>query len=80
MTLLIDRIKEVTTKNNDIMAFLTASDEYGIVSLTLFPKTYKQYIDIKRKNIVRIHGHVEKRYDKYQVVVNSLEIIKDTLK
>ena len=80
MTLLIEKIKEVTTKNNDIMAFLTASDEYGIISLTLFPKTYKQYNDIKKKNIIKIKGHVEKRYDKYQVVVNSLEIIKDTLK
>ena len=62
------------------MSFITASDEYGIISLTLFPKTYKQYNDIKKKNIIKIKGHVEKRYDKYQVVVNSLEIIKDTLK
>ena len=76
MVLLIDKIKEVTTKNNDIMAFLTASDEFGSISLTLFPKTYKQYNDIKRKNIIKIKGHVEKRYDKYQVVVNILKVLK----
>ena len=76
MVLLIDRIKEVTTKNNDIMAFLTASDEFGSISLTLFPKTYKQYNDIKRKNIIKIKGHVEKRYDQYQVVVNILKVLK----
>ena len=75
MTLLIDRIKEVTTKNNDIMAFITASDEFGIVSLTLFPKTYKQYNNIKKKDIIRIKGKVERRYDKYQIIVNDLKLL-----
>ena len=75
MTLLIDKIKEVTTKNNDIMAFITASDEFGIISLTLFPKTYKQYNNIKKKDIIRIKGKVERRYDKYQIIVNDLKLL-----
>ncbi len=75
IVLIIDRIKEVTTKTNDIMAFITASDEYSSVSLTLFPKTYKQYNNIKKKDLVRIYGHIEKRYDKYQILVNNLEIL-----
>ena len=76
MTLSIDTIKEVTTKKNDIMAFITASDEFGSISLTMFPKTYKEYNNIKKRDIIKIYGHVEKRYDKYQVIVNSLKIIE----
>ena len=76
MVLSIDNIKEVTTKNNDIMAFITASDEYGQISLTLFPKTYKQYNHIKKKDIIRILGRVEKRFDQYQIIVNSLNLLE----
>ena len=78
LILLIDNIKEVTTKKNDIMAFITASDEFGQVSLTMFPKIYQQFNNINKKNIIRVFGHVEKRYDKYQIIVNNLKIIKDT--
>ena len=73
--LYIESIKEVFTKNNDVMSFITASDEYGSISLTMFPKTYKQYNNIKKYDIIRITGRVEKRYDKYQIIVNNLNIL-----
>ena len=76
LILLIDNIKEITTKKNDIMAFITASDEFGQISLTMFPKTYKQFNNISKKDIIRVFGHVEKRYDQYQVIVNNLKIIE----
>ena len=38
---MIDRIKEVTTKNGDIMAFLSCSDEETMVDVILFPKVYE---------------------------------------
>ena len=77
LILMIYNIKEVTTKNNDIMAFITASDEFGTISLTIFPKTYRQYNNISKKDIIRVYGHVEKRYDKYQIIVNSLKVLND---
>ena len=58
------------------MAFLTASDEYGQISLTMFPKTYKTYNNINKKDIIRIYGRVEKRFDQYQIVINSLKILE----
>jgi DNA polymerase-3 subunit alpha len=76
LILYIDNIKEVFTKNNDVMSFITATDEYGTISLTLFPKTYKQYNNIKKYDIIKIVGKVEKRFDKYQIIVNSLTILK----
>ena len=74
--LYIDSIKEVFTKNNDVMAFVQGSDEYSTISLTMFPKTYKLYNNIKKNNIIKVIGRVEKRFDKYQIIVNSLVILK----
>lgn len=76
LVLIIDQIKEVTTKKNDIMAFVTASDEYRQISLTLFPKTYKEHNNINKKDIIRIYGRVEKRFDQYQIIVNNLKILE----
>ena len=58
------------------MAFITASDEYGSVSLTMFPNTYKTYKNINKKDIIRIFGRVERRFDQYQIVINSLKILE----
>ena len=56
------------------MAFVTGTDEYGQLSLTLFPKQYKEYKKIKEYDIINIRGKVEKRYDTYQIIVNNLNI------
>ena len=60
------------------MAFITASDEYGQVSLTMFPKTYQNYKNINKKDIIKIFGRVEKRFDQYQIVINSLKILNSS--
>ena len=56
------------------MAFLNISDELKTIDAVLFPKTYEKYNWIKKDDIVLIVGHVEKRFDKYQIIVN--EIVK----
>ena len=76
IVLTIDNIKEVTTKKNDIMAFITGSDEFGKTSLTLFPTTYQKFNNIKKGDIIRALGSVEKRFDQYQIIANSLKILK----
>ncbi len=75
LTLIINNIKEVSTKNNDIMAFVTASDEYGKIDLTIFPKEYKKYNNIRIKDIIKVDGKIEKRYDKYQIIISKIEVL-----
>lgn len=75
MVLMISNIKETTTKNNDVMAFVIGSDEYGDVNLTIFPNVYNRFNSIKVNDVVEISGKVEKRYDKYQVIVNSIRFL-----
>ncbi len=76
MIVMISRLKETTTKNNDVMAFIVGSDEFGEVDLTCFPDVYKKFNNIKVGNIIKIFGRVEKRYDKYQVIINNISILE----
>ena len=44
--------------------------------ITLFPKNYKTYNNINKKDIIRIFGRVEKRFDQYQIIINSLKVLE----
>ena len=68
----MDKIKEIDTKNNQKMAFLTVSDEITTSSITLFPKVYQDF-NLNVGDIVYIIGRVEKRFDKYQIIANSIK-------
>ena len=65
-------IKEIITKNNDVMAFIRADDEYRQIDLTLFPDTYKNYNNLSNHDIINVYGKVEKRMDNYQIVVSKI--------
>ena len=75
IVLLIEYIKEITTKKNDVMAFVRANDEYGTVDLILFPIVYKKYNNINVGDIIDVYGKVERRNDKYQIVVSSINVL-----
>ncbi len=72
----VDIIKEINTKNNELMAFVVGSDVSGDVSITLFPKIYKNQ-SIKKGDILKIIGKVEKRYNDYQIVANKIDILNN---
>ena len=76
LTLEVTNIKEVITKNNDVMAFVKASDEYGQIELTIFPNTYKDINNLQKHDIINVYGRVEKRLDNYQLVVSKITNIK----
>ena len=72
---MVDRIKTIDTKNNEQMCFITGSDELEYIDLVMFPKTFKVYNNVKVGDIIKIRGKVEKRFDKYQIIVNELQKI-----
>ena len=77
IVVLVDRIKEVSTRENSSMCFITGSDEANSIDIVMFPKTYSMYSNIVVGDVVKINGKVEKRFDKYQIIVNKLEKIKE---
>ena len=70
----VDRIKETLTKKGDNMAFISGSDNTGTVSITLFPDMYKS-TNVKRNDIIKVFGRVERRFDEYQVIANNIEVL-----
>lgn len=75
VVVLVSNVKEVITKKNEVMAFVYASDNTSVVDITLFPNIYSQR-KIKKGDIVRIFGSVERRYDSYQLVAKGVEMLK----
>ncbi len=73
----IDRIKKIKTKYGDEMCFLTGSDELKVVDMVMFPKTFLKYSNIEPGKVVKITGKVEKRFDKFQIIVNFLKILDE---
>ena len=75
--ILVEKIKEITTKKGDKMAFITGSDETGSIEYTLFPKTYNNYINnISTGYLLKIRGRVEKRVNEYQIIVDRIKILE----
>ena len=73
--IIINSIKKIKTKNGEDMAFIQGSDETGKLDLTIFPKNIKYLIDLKENDLVKVRGQVIKRFDKYQIIVFSIEKI-----
>lgn len=77
LLVMIDKVRVVNTKNNDRMAFYLASDDTAQTDLTLFPKAYEKYRDIDKGEMVLVKGEVQRRFDKYQIIVNEIKRIND---
>ncbi|MBQ9018695.1 MAG: DNA polymerase III subunit alpha [Bacilli bacterium] len=74
---LIEKIKIINTKKGDKMAFITGSDETGLKEFTLFPKLYSNNQELSKGDIVKIRGHVEKRLDEYQIIIERIKKLKE---
>ena len=76
LVLLVNKVKENTTKKNEKMCFINAMDEVSNIDLVLFPKVYEKNQNINRLDVIHLFGRVEKRFDKVQIIVNKIEILK----
>ena len=74
--ILVDRIYNIKTKKNETMRFITGEDETGILDFIIFPNKNNLLTRFKKDDLVLVSGKVEKRIDKYQVIVSNLEKIK----
>ena len=76
--LLVDKVKEITTKNNEKMAFYTCSDEELIIDVIAFPKVYDMITNCKKGDIIKVDGKVERR-DNYNIVASNIVNVKEIL-
>ena len=74
--ILIEKIKVINTKKGDKMAFITGSDETSTKEFILFPKIYSMYQELSKGNLIKIRGHVERRLDEIQVIVERIKYLQ----
>ena len=73
VVVLVDKIRTIKTKNNDDMAFVTGSDETGIMDLVVFPRSINELKDIKIGDLILVNGRVERRNDLFQIVIRQIK-------
>ena len=78
--ILVDKIKVIDTKKGDKMAFVTGSDETGTMDYTLFPRTYKEYSNIQKGDLLKVRGNVERRLDQYQIIIEKIKNLQEEAK
>ena len=57
------------------MAFLEISDETGKLDYVLFPNKVDYINRINKGDLLKVQGKVEKRHDKYQIIINKIDIL-----
>ena len=73
LVVIIGDVRKIKTKKGEDMGFFLGNDETDSGDFIIFPK-YNKYLNmIKKDDLVRVKGTVERRYDKYQIVVSSIE-------
>ena len=75
--ILVDKIKTINTKKGEKMCFITGSDETATQEYTLFPKTYNNYPNIAKGDLLKIRGTVERRLDQIQIVVEKIKYLEE---
>ncbi len=71
----VDFVKKILTKKGEEMCFISGSDEIMNIDLVLFPNVYRK-VNVEKSNIIYIVGKVERRLDKYQIVVDTCEALE----
>lgn len=75
----VQNVKEIRTKNNDLMAFTTIGDEFYSIDVVTFPAVYKKYQHLlTENNILIIEGTagVDRRNNQ-QIIVDLLYPVND---
>lgn len=72
---IVSDIRQIRTKKGELMAFVQIEDEFGMISLTLFPKEYLQVVgQIKEGAFVYTEGVLEFRFGKPQLKVKQIQV------
>jgi DNA polymerase-3 subunit alpha len=71
----IDELKEIRTKNNQLICFMKISDEYTSIEAPIFYQAYQNCPTIKEGDIIKIYGRTNRRNGKDQLIVSRIDII-----
>lgn len=67
--------KEIITKDNKKMCFVTLNDDFTNLEGVIFNNAFMELPDIKVNDIVKVRGRIESRNGKLQIIVNKMELL-----
>jgi DNA polymerase-3 subunit alpha len=74
---MVSRVREIQTKKQSTMAFLTIEDEIRQLDAVVFPSVYKQVVSLLQKGKVFLFlGRVDLRRDKLQYIVEKVHLME----
>ena len=71
---IINQIREIKTKKDEVMAFGTISDDISEYEIVLFPRVYES-LNLEVNKIYIINGEIQNQNNNLQLVVNRIEKI-----
>lgn len=75
---LVRDLKQMPTKNKDLMAYLTIEDLFGTIEVIVFPDTYRDFQSIIAQNIpLIISGYTDKTDKGLKVIARKIFSIDD---
>ena len=72
---MIKDIKQIMTKKNEPMAFMVLEDDVSNIEMTVFPKQYLKYRHIKKGQLVKVFGTIERK-QKLNLIVEEIGEMK----
>jgi DNA polymerase-3 subunit alpha len=77
----INNLKRKSTKNGNLMAFITLEDLEGTVEIIAFPKVYEKCKEmIKKDEIIIVEGHLDVAEGKTKVIAEKITFLKEYIK
>lgn len=71
---IVEEVRKIRTKKGEQMAFVQIQDEFGSVSVTLFPKEFQTVMSwLVEEAVVYIEGILEFRFGKPQIKVKTIQ-------
>lgn len=75
LVVIINGVRKIKTKKGEDMGFISASDETDTGDFIVFPKHSSYLYAFKKDDLVRIKGQVNRRNDKFSIVVSNIEML-----
>ena len=76
LIVLIEKITKIKTKNNEDMAFITASDETGVGNFVIFHNELMKSPLFKVGDLIKVNGRVTKRLADFQININQISLME----
>ncbi len=74
---IIEEVREITTKNNELMAFIKIADLTGSIDAVVFPRTYAEMKNaITPDRCVAVIGKVSERNGEISLIIDKLKILE----